>query len=80
MSQWHSDLLWALCSLGAVVVFCTAWVLVTALRNACRHEWENNGPRCWVKIHNDFGEHVDNDLRQPVRCKKCGRCSYFNVG
>jgi hypothetical protein len=59
--------------------FVAVGMIVSAIINRmCAHQWEPAGER--VRHKEMYLDMVTKDcLRQPVRCAKCGKYSYFEV-
>lgn len=80
MSQ-HATVLETIGVISCVLLFCTAWVLVTLIRNRCRHRWERTGSAEWVLVKSGRGSRWDwKELRQPVMCKECGKLTWQRIG
>ncbi len=64
--------------LGAIVIG-VAWIIVTSIQRSCQHEWKPYGDRL-LDHHLDCDNMVRKIVKQPVRCTKCGRLTWFNIG
>lgn len=62
-----------------------AWVIVTWIKNSCKHEWENVGGHATVTFWstNSWGQKIQgSDFKrtvQPVKCTKCGKNSVHDL-
>lgn len=73
MFNFTMDMLISITIITAVLIICLSVIVVTILKNKCKHEWE-----AVQKIRIDTDGICDYD-RVYLRCKKCGDVTFKNL-
>lgn len=79
-----TDIFRSIAIMVAGLLIAIAWIVVTAINRACRHQWENVGEVTEVQVpmYNEYGRLLDRTLaeyHQTARCSKCGVVRYFEA-
>jgi len=66
--------------LGALILLPALCYLVQVISDRfCKHQWIKDGERTTFQCR-ESGAILSQEIRQPVRCEKCGRLTWFKIG